>query len=78
MAKIKVLVVDDSASVRQALVTPTVSWFQIRNPAYAEVNAVQVWAQAEANITQHGMTAEQAADGAFKQIKTIFEKYPVG
>ena len=65
-------------AVRQALVTPTVSWFQIRNPAYAEVNAVQVWAQAEANITQHGMTAEQAADGAFKQIKTIFEKYPVG
>ena len=64
-------------AVRQGLITPTVSWFQMRNPAYAEVNATQVWAQAEANITQHGMTPEQAADAAFKQIKTIFEKYPV-
>jgi multiple sugar transport system substrate-binding protein len=41
-------------AVRQALITPTVSWFQMRNPAYAEVNATQVWAQAEADITQGG------------------------
>jgi len=41
-------------AVRQALITPKVSWFQMRNPAYAEVNATQVWAQAEADITQGG------------------------
>ena len=64
-------------AVRQALITPTVSWFQMRNPAYAEVNATQVWAQAEADITQGGMTPEQATDKAFKQITAIFAKYPV-
>ena len=64
-------------AVRQALVTPTASWFQIRNPAYADVNAKQVWAAAEANITQKGWTAEKAADDALDQIKTIFEKYTI-
>ncbi len=64
-------------AVRQALVTPTASWFQIRNPAYADVNAKQIWAAAEANITQKGWTAEKAADDALDQIKTIFEKYTI-
>jgi multiple sugar transport system substrate-binding protein len=64
-------------AVRQALVTPTVSWFQIRNPAYADVNAKQVWMAAEANITQKGWTAEKATDDALAQIKTIFEKYVI-
>ena len=65
-------------AVKQALITPTESWFQIRNPAYADVNARQIWASAEANITQKGWTPEKAADDAFAQIKTIFEKYTIG
>ena len=64
-------------AVKQALITPTESWFQICNPAYADVNAKQVWAAAEANITQKGWTPEKAADDAFAQIKTIFEKYTI-
>ena len=64
-------------AVRQALVTPTASWFQIRNPAYADVNAKQIWAAAEANITQKGWTAEKTADDALDQIKTLFEKYTI-
>jgi multiple sugar transport system substrate-binding protein len=64
-------------AIRQALVTPTASWFQIRNPAYADVNAKQIWAAAEANITQKGWTPEKAADDALEQIKTIFEKYTI-
>jgi multiple sugar transport system substrate-binding protein len=65
-------------AVRQALITPTESWFQIRNPAYADVNAKQIWASAEANITQKGWTPEKAADDALEQIKAIFEKYTIG
>jgi hypothetical protein len=48
-----------------------------QEPAYADVNAKQVWAAAEANITQKGWTAEKAADDALEQIKTIFEEYTI-
>ncbi len=64
-------------AVRQGLITPTVSWYQIRNPAYAEVNAKQVWAQAEANVTQKNWTPEKAAEDALTQIKEIFSKYTI-
>jgi len=64
-------------AVRQGLINPTVSWYQIRNPAYAEVNAKQVWAQAEANVTQKSWTPEKAAEDALTQIKEIFSKYTI-
>jgi hypothetical protein len=35
----------------------------------------QIWPQAEANITQHNMTPEQATEGAVKRIKQLFEQY---
>jgi hypothetical protein len=34
----------------------------------------QVWAQAEANITRHNMTPEQATEEAAKRIKQLFEQ----
>lgn len=37
----------------------------------------QVWTQAEANVTQNGMTPERAAEEAIKRIKAIFRKYEI-
>lgn len=64
-------------AVRQELDGPTMPWFQSFNPAYADVNAQQIWGKAEANIMQNGMTPEKAADQALAEIKTVFAKYPV-
>ncbi|MBV9782566.1 MAG: carbohydrate ABC transporter substrate-binding protein [Acidisphaera sp.] len=56
---------------------PTMPWFQSFNPAYADVNAEQIWGKAEANVMTGGMTPEKAADGALQQITADFAKYPV-
>jgi multiple sugar transport system substrate-binding protein len=47
------------------------------NPAYAEIQNTHVWPIAWADIIQNGMTAEAAADKAFKQAEAIFAKYPI-
>jgi multiple sugar transport system substrate-binding protein len=62
----------------QELNGPTLPWFQSFNPAYADVNAQQVWGKAEANVMVNGMTPQKAADEAFKQIEQIFSKYKLG
>ena len=62
-------------ATRQEVEGPTQSWFQAFNPAYADVNAQQVWGKAEANVMQGGMTPEKAVDAAFAQINDIFAKY---
>ena len=54
-----------------AMVVPVAGWASDR------FGAKQVWMAAEANITQKGWTPEKAADDAFDQIKTIFEKYTI-
>ncbi len=64
-------------AVKQELQGPTQPWFHIFNPAYADVNAQQVWGKAEANVMQGGMTPAKAVDAAFKQIDAIFAKYPI-
>ncbi len=56
---------------------PTQPWFHAFNPAYADVNAQQVWGKAEAAVMQGGQTPAQAVDAAFQQINAIFAKYPV-
>jgi len=61
----------------QELDGPTMPWFQSFNPAYADVNAEQVWGKAEANVMTGGMTPEKAVDIALEQIKADFAKYPV-
>jgi hypothetical protein len=48
-----------------------------RNPAYAQVLSEQVWSQAEANITQKGMSAEQAVEEAAGRMKAIFGKFQI-
>jgi len=64
-------------AVHENLDGPTMPWFQIFNPAYADVNAEQVWGKAEAKVMQGGETPEQAVDEAFAQIRADFAKYPV-
>lgn len=63
-------------SMRQQFDGPTMPWFMSFNPAYADVNAEQVWGKAEANIMTGGMTVEKAVDQAFEQIKGDFARYP--
>ena len=64
-------------AVHQELDGPTMPWFQSFNPAYADVNAQQIWGKAEANVMQGGMTPEKAVDSALAEIKDVFAKYPV-
>ncbi len=63
-------------AVTQEIDGPTMPWFQSFNPAYADVNAQQVWGKAEAAIMQGGKTPEQATEQALAEIKEIFAKYP--
>jgi len=64
-------------AIRQGLDSPTIPWWQVYNPAYAQAASEQVWPQAEANVTQNGMTPEQAVDVAIKRIKVLFDKYEI-
>ena len=64
-------------ATKQEIDGPTMPWFQAFNPAYADVNAQQVWGTAEAAIMQDNVTPEKAADQALAAIKELFAKYPV-
>ena len=46
-------------------------------PAFAQVVSEQLWASAEANITQRNMTPEQATEVAIKRIKEIWAMFPM-
>ncbi len=65
------------AYVTEGLLSETVANYPVFNPGWAEVNAQQVWGSAEADIIRNGMSAEMAADKAFKKIETILAKYPI-
>jgi multiple sugar transport system substrate-binding protein len=63
--------------VRQGLVNPTIPYYYVYNPAYAQVETEHVWEVAQADVVTGGMTPKQAADKAFKRIEAIFAKYPI-
>jgi multiple sugar transport system substrate-binding protein len=65
-------------AVDAGLIKPTIPWWMNYNPAYSVVLSEQIWSQAEANITQKGMTPEQAMEGAAQRIKSIFERFKIG
>ncbi len=65
------------AYVEMGLLGPTVPEFYVYNPAYAEVRNQHVWGAAWADVIQHGMTPQAAADKAFKWVEAIFAKYPI-
>ena len=64
-------------AAKYGLIEPTIAPWQTYTPAYAQVVSEQVWTAAEANITQKGMTPEQAADLAIDRIKGIFARFPM-
>jgi multiple sugar transport system substrate-binding protein len=65
------------AYTEQSVFGPTLPAYWAFNPAYAEVQNTHVWSAAWADIMRGGMTAEAAADKAYKQIEAIFAKYPI-
>ena len=50
---------------------------RLSNPAYAQVSNEHTWSQGWMDIIQGGMTAQAAAEKAFKRIEEIFAKYPI-
>jgi multiple sugar transport system substrate-binding protein len=64
-------------AVKQEVDGPTEPWPMAYNPAYAQVNAEEIWGTAEGAVLVHGETPEQAVDEAFSRIKEIFAQYTV-
>lgn len=64
-------------ATKQEVLGPTVPWPQMFNPAYARVNAKQVWGRAVGNVILKGMTPADAVDQAIAQIKEIFSHYQI-
>jgi multiple sugar transport system substrate-binding protein len=62
---------------KQGLFSPTLPYYYIYNPAYAEVWTEHVWNQAFHDIVNKGMGTEPAANNALKRIEEIFAKYPI-
>jgi len=65
------------ADTKQWLFSPTLPYYYIYNPAYAEVWTEHVWNQAFHDIVNSGAELEQAANKALKRIEKIFAKYPI-
>jgi multiple sugar transport system substrate-binding protein len=65
-------------AVKQEIDGPTEPWPMAYNPAYAQVNAEEIWGRAEGDVLVHGKTPEEAVDAAFDRIKEIFSQYSVG
>jgi len=65
-------------AAKVGLQLPTIAPWQTFTPAYAQVISEQLWAGAEANITQKNMTPEQATEVTIKRIKDIWSQFPMG
>jgi multiple sugar transport system substrate-binding protein len=63
--------------VKEGLVDPTVPFFYVYNPAWAQVDVEHVFQVAWADIVNNGAKTEAAAEAAFQRIKAIFAKYPI-
>ena len=64
--------------VTEAVLNPTVPPFNAYNPAWGQVNAEQLFNQANADVIKNGMTPSAAVDKAFKRIEQIFAKVIFG
>ena len=65
------------AYTNQGLLGPTLPYFWVFNPAYAQVQNEHVWQTAWAEIMKDGATPQAAAEKAFKRVEEIFAKYPI-
>jgi len=66
-----------TVAVKQEVDGPTEPWPMAYNPAYAQVNAEEVWGKAEGEVVTNGLTPEVAVEHAFARIKEIFSQYQV-
>jgi multiple sugar transport system substrate-binding protein len=65
------------AYVEQGLLGPTLPQLWVFNPAYAQVQNEHAFMTGWTDIIQNGMTAQAAAEKAFKRVEEIFAKYPI-
>ena len=66
-----------AAYTQQGVLGPTVPTFWTFNPAYAQVENEHVWSTAWTDMMTGGLSADAAAEKAFKRITDIFAKYPI-
>jgi multiple sugar transport system substrate-binding protein len=64
-------------AVKQEFEGPTQPWPMAFNPAYAQVNAEEIWGRAEGDVLVHGKSPDEAVDAAFARIKEIFAQYQI-
>ena len=66
-----------TAYTQQTLLGSTMPFYEVYNPAIAQVNAEHLFSVAEFDIINSGMAPEAAIDKAFKRVEEIFAKYPI-
>ena len=66
-----------TAYTELTLLGPTMPFYEVYNPAMAQVNAEHVFMVAEFDVMNGGMAPEAAIDKAFKRVEEIFAKYPI-
>jgi multiple sugar transport system substrate-binding protein len=66
-----------AAYAQLTLLGPTMPFYEVFNPAMAQVNAEHVFMVAEFDVMKEGMAPEAAIDKAFKRVEEIFAKYPI-
>lgn len=63
--------------IQETILGPGTPDYSAYNPAYADVEAQQVWGQTYAYVYKDGMSPEKAVEKSFKQIEQIFSRYPI-
>jgi len=66
-----------TAYTQQALLGATMPFYEVFNPAIAQINAEHLFSVAEFDVMNGGMAPEAAIDKAFKRVEEIFAKYPI-
>jgi multiple sugar transport system substrate-binding protein len=66
-----------SAYVREAILGPTTTPYIAFNPAWAQVDAEQLWGQAHADVVKNSLSPAAAVDKAFRRAEAIFARYPI-
>ena len=64
-------------AAQQTLLGPTMPFYEVYNPAMAQVNAEHVFMVAEFDVMNGGTAPEAAIDKAFKRVEEIVAKYPI-
>ena len=63
--------------IHETMVGLSMPVYEAYSPAMAQVDTEHVFQLGIANIIDHGMAPEQAADGALKRCQEVFAKYPI-